>query len=310
MLKYVSQVQRRTKPKNITTERLTKFWEIKTWKEEEMLWKKPIEKLTCLNRCLHLVTELTYFSLFQCVKKKKTKSWKTKTWKKEETPRKKLIEKVIYLNKCHYFVIQSQRNNAWHLGFVFLAQLVSLSDDYIETYGIYRKKHSCKCYVLLELHKIISMLRRLFDVRVVPNTRPRPQTHRVSPSRPYTFNHEVGVDVFEIVDSVGMRFSIQNAVCMGTTYEQAWIVRRSENLVLRRHMHVYKHSYMPGRVGLVGPSLFAAIEEHSIEAYLFQLLPRLVWRSDLLVWKRQNKSEEWNVEVPCSKKMMSKSSRT
>ena len=36
--------------------------------------------------------------------------------------------------------------------------------------------------------------------------------------------------MFEIVDSVGMRFSIQNAACMGTTYDQAWIVIGSETL--------------------------------------------------------------------------------
>ena len=62
------------------------------------------------------------------------------------------------------------------------------------------------------------------------NTKPKPQTHKVSPPRPYTFNHEVGVDVFEIVDSLGMRFSILNAVYMVTTYDQVWIVRESETL--------------------------------------------------------------------------------
>ena len=62
------------------------------------------------------------------------------------------------------------------------------------------------------------------------NRKPRTQTHKVSPPRPYTFNHEVGLDVFEIVDSVGMRFSILNAVCVGTTYDQEWIVRESETL--------------------------------------------------------------------------------
>ena len=36
--------------------------------------------------------------------------------------------------------------------------------------------------------------------------------------------------MFEIVDSVGTRFSILNAVCMGTTYDQACIVRESESL--------------------------------------------------------------------------------
>ena len=84
-------------------ERLTKFWETKTWKEEEMLWRKPIEKLTCLNRCL-------------------------------------------------FPVVQSRRKNVQHPGFVFLAVLASRSDDYIETCDIYRKKHSCKWYVTLELH--------------------------------------------------------------------------------------------------------------------------------------------------------------
>ena len=118
MLRYVSQVQKRTKPNNMTTERFTKFWEIKTRSEEEMLRKKPIEKLICLNRCLYLVT-------------------------------------------------QSQRKNVWHLGFVFLAVLALRSDDYIETCDIYQKKHSCRCNVLPELHKTISVPPRPFDVRVV-----------------------------------------------------------------------------------------------------------------------------------------------
>ena len=36
--------------------------------------------------------------------------------------------------------------------------------------------------------------------------------------------------MFEIVDSVGKRSSILKAVCMGTTYDQAWIVTESESL--------------------------------------------------------------------------------
>ena len=64
---------------------------------------------------------------------------------------------------------------------------------------------------------------KTFRCQGCDNTKPRPQTHKVLPLRPFllTFNHEVGVDVFEIVDSVGMRFLILNAVCMGTTYDQA-----------------------------------------------------------------------------------------
>ena len=71
---------------------------------------------------------------------------------------------------------------------------------------------------------------KTFQCQGCDNAKPRPQTHNVSPPRLYTFNHEVAVDEFEIVDSVGTRFSIFNAVCMGTTYDQAWIVRESENL--------------------------------------------------------------------------------
>ena len=74
---------------------------------------------------------------------------------------------------------------------------------------------------------------KTFRCQGCDNTRPRPQTHKVSPPRPCTFNHEVGVDVCEIVHSAGVRywrFSILNTVCMGTTHDQAWIVREFESL--------------------------------------------------------------------------------
>ena len=58
MLRYVSQVQKRIKLNSAIMERLTKFWETKTWKEEEeMSWKEPIEKPICSNRCLYLFTQ-------------------------------------------------------------------------------------------------------------------------------------------------------------------------------------------------------------------------------------------------------------
>ena len=47
-------------------------------------------------------------------------------------------------------------------------------------------------------------------------------------SRPFSFNHEVGIDVFEIIDSVDMRSSTLEAVCMGVTYVQAWVERQSD----------------------------------------------------------------------------------
>ena len=115
MLNYVSQVLKRIKLNSTIKERLTKFWETKTWKKEEMSWKLT-EKLICLNRCL-------------------------------------------------YWVTQNPRKNVWHLVSVFLAELASPSDDYIDSCDIHRKKHSCRCYVLPVLHKITSVPPRLFDVR-------------------------------------------------------------------------------------------------------------------------------------------------
>ena len=41
---------------------------------------------------------------------------------------------------------------------------------------------------------------KIFRCQGCDNTKPRAQTHEVSPPRPSTFNHEVGVDVFEIFD--------------------------------------------------------------------------------------------------------------
>ena len=44
------------------------------------------------------------------------------------------------------------------------------------------------------------------------NTKQRPQTHQVSPPRPCALNHEVGIEVFGVLEAT---------VCMGTTYDQA-----------------------------------------------------------------------------------------
>ena len=54
---------------------------------------------------------------------------------------------------------------------------------------------------------------------------PKPQTHKVSRPHRYIFGHEVGIDVFEIRDAAGKYYDILNAVDMGTTFDQAWIVR-------------------------------------------------------------------------------------
>ena len=143
---------------------------------------------------------------------------------------KKLTEKLICLNRYLFLDTQSPKNKVKRLGFVFLAVLALQPDVYIETCDILTEKHLCRCCELPELHKTVSMRSTPFDVRDA-TTRCRDlkhtQCHHLDPC---TFNHEVGVDVLEVVDSVGMRFSILNAVCMGTTYDQAWIVRGCETL--------------------------------------------------------------------------------
>ena len=119
----------------------------------------------------------------------------------------KLTEKLTCLNQYFFLATQSPRKNVQHLCFIFFAVPALRSGDYTETCGIFLEKHLCRCYVLPELHKIISMLSR--RCQVCDNTKPRPQTHKVSPPQPHTFNREVGVNVFEIVDSVCMRFDLE-----------------------------------------------------------------------------------------------------
>ena len=47
-------------------------------------------------------------------------------------------------------------------------------------------------------------------------------------SRPCSFNHEVGIGVFEIIDSVSKRFLTSDAVCRGDAYVRVWVERESE----------------------------------------------------------------------------------
>ena len=58
--------------------------------------------------------------------------------------------------------------------------------------------------------------------------KPKEQTHKVAKPKPYTFNHEVGVDVFEVHDASGTTYAILSVVDYGTSYDHAWIVRIGE----------------------------------------------------------------------------------
>lgn len=55
--------------------------------------------------------------------------------------------------------------------------------------------------------------------------KPEPQTHKTSVPRPYVFNDCIGLDVFEIYDSVGTRYSALNMICQGTTFQLVYILK-------------------------------------------------------------------------------------
>ena len=196
--------------------------------------------------------------LNSAIRERSTKFWETKTWKK-------LTEKLICLNRCLFLVTQS-----------LLASSSSPSSRRNQTVTskpatlTERSTHAdttC-CSSSTRLYQC----RKDFRCQGCDNTKPRPQTHKVSPPRPYTFNHEVGVDVFEIVDSLGTRLSILNAVCMGTTCDQSWIVREFESLGSPWSCI----PYMAGRVVPAGLNLFAETEGHTVGVYLARPLPRMV----------------------------------
>ena len=141
----------------------------------------------------------------------------------------KLTVQQICLSRCLFQVTHSPRRHVWHPGFVFLTALASRSGENIETCDICQEWHSCRCYALNGLHKTTSTLARPFDARDA-TTQNRDLRHK-------TFNHEVVVNAFEIVDSVGKRYSILNAV-------PAWIVREfgtlgspSSHACLRAFVH-------------------------------------------------------------------------
>ena len=59
-------------------------------------------------------------------------------------------------------------------------------------------------------------------------TRPPARTNKVSRPKPYVFNHEIGVDVFEVKDAAGTFYDLLNVVDYGTTFQQAFIVREGQ----------------------------------------------------------------------------------
>ena len=67
---------------------------------------------------------------------------------------------------------------------------------------------------------------KLYSCEACEQTKSKPRTHPVAPPpRDHSFNVEVQVDIFEIHDCGGTRYSILSIVDVGTRYHQAEIVR-------------------------------------------------------------------------------------
>ena len=88
-----------------------------------------------------------------------------------------------------------------------------------------RKKHWFRCSVQPELHRITSTSPSTSNVKVV--TTQNKKTHKVSPPHPCVLNHNVGIDVIEVLGAVRKRFSMLNAV-----WTSSWIrpLRRTKKL--------------------------------------------------------------------------------
>ena len=66
---------------------------------------------------------------------------------------------------------------------------------------------------------------RLHRCTTCEDTAKKPPTHKVSMPYEYRFNHALGIDLLEVVDSVGQKYQVLNMVCLGTTFQQACVVR-------------------------------------------------------------------------------------
>ena len=53
-------------------------------------------------------------------------------------------------------------------------------------------------------------------------------THKTALPHNYTFNHSLGIDVFEIVDAGGSKFQVLNMVDLGTTFQLCEVVRNGQ----------------------------------------------------------------------------------
>ena len=57
--------------------------------------------------------------------------------------------------------------------------------------------------------------------------RPKVQTSKVALPRTSQFNESVGIDISEVKDKAGVRYSILSFICLGTIYHQAAVIQGS-----------------------------------------------------------------------------------
>ena len=62
------------------------------------------------------------------------------------------------------------------------------------------------------------------------DAKPRRSAHAVFMPERYSFNHALGVDVFECLDAQGTKHQIMNMVCLGTCFQLVEIVRVGDGL--------------------------------------------------------------------------------
>ena len=65
---------------------------------------------------------------------------------------------------------------------------------------------------------------RLVRCQGCEHEQPKPQTSKVSMPRSLQFNESVGLDIFEVKDASGQRYSILSFMCLGTLFHQACVV--------------------------------------------------------------------------------------
>ena len=67
---------------------------------------------------------------------------------------------------------------------------------------------------------------RLHRCQTCEDTSQKQPTHKTQLPGDYRFNHTLGIDLFEVIDIDGAKFQVLNMVCVGTTFQQAHVVRQ------------------------------------------------------------------------------------